>query len=123
MMCRHLVRGLDFDKALSLAIVDRSSLFRRVVTVASDTDLSTGGFAPDAFVAGVYFVRSAQTFQEALHRSLEFAGAPNYCPVITGTLAGARWGRQAIAPEDIQHCPVLSEVERLTARLRETWKS
>lgn len=122
LMCRHLVRGLPLDEALSMATANRSSLLRRASTITDEAALHTGGFAPEAFTAGVFFVRNAQTFHEALHRSLEFAGPANYCSVITGALAGARWGRQVIGQEDLRHCPVKDDVERLVDRMQETWE-
>ena len=121
LMCRHLVRGISFDEALRMATTSRSNLLRRVATITDEDALRTGGFAPEAFVAGVYFARTAQTFREALHRSVEFAGPANYCPVITGALAGARWGRQAISEDDLRHCPVLNEVGQLAICLQRTW--
>lgn len=123
LMCRHLVRGIQFDEALVMATASRSNLLRRAATIMDEDALRTGGFAPEAFVAGVFFARRAQSFQEAVHRSIEFAGPANYCPVITGALAGARWGRQAISGDDLQHCPVQDQVERVTAGLLDTWAS
>lgn len=122
-LCRLLVRGREFDEALGQAVADRSRLLQRALSVSEETELGTGGFAPEAFAAGAHFVRSSRSFHEALQRSLEFAGPANYCPVITGTLAGARWGRQEISGNDLRHCAVLEQVQALAGNLSATWDS
>jgi hypothetical protein len=37
------------------------------------------------------------TGKEVLQKSIEFAGPANYCPVLVGSLAGARWGASSIS--------------------------
>ena len=51
-----------------------------------------GGFAPQTIKAAVAFVGAAGSFEAALRPALKFAGPPNYCPVLVGALAGARFG-------------------------------
>jgi len=36
------------------------------------------------------------SFVEAIRTSIKFAGPANYCPVLVGALAGARWGANTI---------------------------
>lgn len=122
LLCRHLVRGLAFENALGTATADRPNAIRRAASLASEVGIGPGGFAPQAFAAGIHFVTSSQSFAEALQRALDFAGPANYCPVITGAVAGARWGRQEIAPHMLQHCERLEEIEQLLYGLRATWE-
>jgi hypothetical protein len=45
---------------------------------------------------------------------MEFAGPTNYCPVLVGSIGGARWGRSQIEEELLSHhsnlLPRLTEV-------------
>jgi len=65
------------------------------------------GFAPDVLRAAVYFVNKSACFAEALDRSLAFAGAANYCPVLVGAIAGVRWGASAIPSSSLAHVDIL----------------
>ena len=65
-------------------------------------------------------------FDAALTRSLAFAGPANYCPVLVGPLAGARWGVSAIAPRHLDHPrlhAVRDEVESAASLLAASWPS
>lgn len=54
------------------------------------------GFAPGALASALWFVDQAGAFDEALHAALAFAGPDNYCPVLVGAIAGARWGDEGL---------------------------
>ena len=62
--------------------------------------------------AALHFVGTSGCFAEALERSLAFAGPANYCPVLVGAIAGARWGASAIMPSSLAHVAILP---RMTA--------
>jgi ADP-ribosylglycohydrolase len=47
------------------------------------------GYAPDALQAAIYFLQSSTSLEEALERSIRFAGPENYCPVLVGTIGAA----------------------------------
>jgi ADP-ribosylglycohydrolase len=66
-------------------------------------ELSNGGYAPSALKAALYFLKNADTFEEALNDSIEFAGADNYCPALVGAIGGARWGADAIPNSCTEH--------------------
>jgi ADP-ribosylglycohydrolase len=80
-LCRALIRGAAWDGAV------RCTSF-----ADQEGPGNNGGFAPDVLRGAVYFVGTSEDFAEALERSLAFAGPANYCPVLVGAIAGARWG-------------------------------
>ena len=100
-LCRTLIQGVSWDESL------------RQCGGFDDQEGpgNNGGFAPDVLQAAVYFVNQSAYFVEALDRSLAFAGPSNYCPVIVGTIAGARWGASAIPPSSLSHVDILPRVK------------
>lgn len=92
-LCRALVHGSAWREALEFAAVGRDPRVEESLSVGNLDTLSRGGFAPDVLRAAVHFVGTSNSFSEALARSIEFAGPPNYCPVLVGSIGGARWGR------------------------------
>jgi ADP-ribosyl-[dinitrogen reductase] hydrolase len=51
------------------------------------------GYAPDALQAAIYFLQSSTSHEEALERSIRFAGPANYSPVLVGAIGAAyAWG-------------------------------
>jgi ADP-ribosylglycohydrolase len=121
LLCRHLILGLPLDESLERAGRNRARSIQRAASVFDEESLKPGGYAPDALAAGIYFVKASDSFDEALQRALAFAGPANYCPVITGAVAGARWGRSSIEKKHLQHCDLLSEVEHMVFGLSATW--
>lgn len=107
-LCRMLIRGVAWDEALAF--------------VSADTEeaLSSGGFAPEVLRAAVHFVGASASFADALAAALRFAGAANYCPVLAGAIAGARWGASAIAPR-LMDDDVREEVTRMADALVAGW--
>src|SRR6185436_12524673 len=95
-LCRALIRGVAWDDAL-----------RKCDCVAEkDHPGDNGGFAPSVLRAAAFFVGTSTYFGEALERSLAFAGAANYCPVLVGALGGARWGASAISLGSLAHVDI-----------------
>jgi ADP-ribosylglycohydrolase len=111
-LCRALIRGTKWATALALASAERISETRSAIETRSVNGLSQSGFAPDALRAAVYFVDTSESFALALNRSIRFAEAPNYCPVLVGSIAGARWGASHIGMDMLAHH------ETLVPRLR-----
>jgi ADP-ribosylglycohydrolase len=110
-LCRALVRGDGWDVAL-----------RQVSEFAApDRPGSNGGFAPDVLRAALHFVGSSACFTEAMERSLAFAGPSNYCPVLVGAVAGARWGDSAVPPSALAHVEILPRVRASAAALAAGW--
>ena len=50
------------------------------------------GFAPNVLTAAMYFLMNSDNLDEAIKRSIDFAGPANYCPVLVGAIGSARWG-------------------------------
>jgi ADP-ribosylglycohydrolase len=71
--------------------------------------------------AAVYFVGTSGSFAEALERSLVFAGPANYCPVLVGAIAGARWGASAITQSSLTHVDVFPRVRAAAEALVSGW--
>jgi ADP-ribosylglycohydrolase len=110
-LCRVLVRGAAWDVAL-----------RQVSEFAApDGPGSNGGFAPDVLRAAIYFVGTSASFAEALARSLAFAGPANYCPVLVGAIAGARWCASAIPPSALAHVDILPRARATAEALTAAW--
>jgi ADP-ribosylglycohydrolase len=111
-LCRSLVRGRDWGAALEAAAVGHMAETRQALEAARRSPGGRGGYAPEVLQAALYFVGRASIFSEALEGALNFAGPANYCPVLAGALAGARWGAGAIdlAAVDPRLLPTLTEL-------------
>ena len=86
---------------------------------APGESLDAGGFSPHVLRAALHFVSGAASFDGALDAAVSFAGAANYCPVLVGALAGARWGAGAVPPAALAHCSWadLDRLDRAAAAL------
>jgi ADP-ribosylglycohydrolase len=109
--CRALVRGVGWD-----VVLRQVSGF-----TAPEGPGSSGGFAPDVLRAALHFGGSSARFTEALDRSLAFAGPSNYCPVLVGAVAGARWGASAIPQPALAHVDLLSKIREAAEALAARW--
>jgi ADP-ribosyl-[dinitrogen reductase] hydrolase len=110
---RMLIRGVVWDDAL-----------RPFAGFTGQADPSNkGGYAPDALRAALHFVGTSDDFAEALERSLAFAGPANYCSVLVGAIAGARWGASTIPQAALAHVDILNEVRAAAEALALCWES
>ena len=110
-LCRSLIRGHAWDMALR-----QCGGFD-----GHEGPGNNGGFAPDVLRTALHFVGTSGHFAEALDRSLVFAGPANYCPVLVGAIAGARWGASAITPSSLAHVDVLPRVRVVAEALSAGW--
>lgn len=110
-LCRSLILGEDWNIALKNAQVDRLSETCDALSIQTANKLSSGGFAPDVLAAAVYFVGINSDFNSALDQSLKFAGPNNYCPVLVGSIGGARWGSKNIGSQVLSHCNRIQRVQ------------
>ena len=123
-LCRALIRGEPWPVALAVAAVARHPETCQALTPQPFSELSRSGFATDALAAAVHFVNDAADFSEALERSIAFAGPSNYCPVLVGSIAGARWGRSQITPVACcHHGPLIPELTSVAQALVSKWSS
>jgi hypothetical protein len=72
--------------------------------------------------ATVHFVAGHDSFADALGASLAFAGPANYCPVLVGAVAGARWGATAIGPEMLPEYGLMIRVRNAAEILADEWE-
>ena len=116
-ICHQLVQGSTWEKAIDSACTGRLPETVKAISKPELGSLKTGGFAPDVLAAAIYFVESSESFNDALKRSLQFAGPANYCPVLVGSIAGARWGMSSINRSLLEHCSILSRVQAVAENL------
>jgi ADP-ribosylglycohydrolase len=115
-LCRALIRGAPWSVAVKVAAEGRSPETRHALALQAAPKLSRNGFAPDVLGAAIHFVHESASFANALTRSIAFAGPPNYCLVLVGSISGARWGAGQIDAAWLRHHDVL--VPRLTSIAR-----
>ena len=116
-----LIRGSSWESAIESKRIGRLPETRAAMTNPSARSLNRGGFAPDVLAAAVHFVGTSDSFDAALDASLRFAGPANYCPVVVGSLGGARWGVSSIGHRMLQHCEILPRVRSVASSLAERW--
>jgi ADP-ribosylglycohydrolase len=100
--------------------MDRIPEARRALEIQLPREISRSGFAPEVLSAAVHFVNASDSLPTALARSIDFAGQANYCPVLVGSIGGARWGRTQIEEKFLHHqgdlVPRLTRVALALAR-------
>ena len=106
LICRILVEGGSWEKAVEqargkLSEFDGPSIIWDGSKTLSIKDLKRDGYAPNVLRAALFFVTRSQDFESALREAFEFAGPRNYCPVLVGAMAGARFGASAIHQSDL----------------------
>jgi ADP-ribosylglycohydrolase len=109
--CRALIRGTTWQD-----VMGETTGF-----TVRDGPGTNSGFAPDVLRAAAYFVGTSASFSEALERSLAFAGAANYCPVLAGAIAGARRGASEIPSAALSHVSILPRVRAAAEALATAW--
>jgi ADP-ribosylglycohydrolase len=120
-LCRLLVRGVAWDQALEMAEQGRERATQAALSLTRKSRLDSGGFAPDALQAAVFFVGNNSTFDTALSEAFRFAGPANYCPVLVGSIAGARWGAAQIVIDCHQPNEILSRALEVSDGLGSQW--
>jgi len=116
-ICHQLVQGSSWENATESACTGRLPQTVKAIINSEVGSLMNGGFAPDTLAAAIHFVGSSGSFNAALKRSLQFAGPANYCPVLVGSIAGARWGMSGINRSLLEHCSILSRVQAVAENL------
>jgi ADP-ribosylglycohydrolase len=121
-LCRALVQGRAWEDAIAAARVSRLPETQAALTPQTQDSLNRGGFAPNVLAAAVYFLGNSASFDAALDASLWFAGPANYCPVLVGSIGGARWGASSIGQRMLGHCDLMPRVRSAVERLASRWK-
>ena len=110
-LCRAPIRGAGWQDA-----VQEAGSF-----ASQEGPGNNGGYAPDVLRAALFFVGTSACFTEALDRSLAFAGPSNYCPVLVGAVAGARFGASAVPAPALAHVEILPRVRAVADALAAGW--
>ena len=71
--------------------------------------------------AAIFFVHNGVSFDDALQKSIEFAGPENYCPVLVGSLAGARWGASSISDRWLTDVRNIGRIKEVSFALASEW--
>ena len=121
-LCRQFIRGEPWYDALATAKIGRLQPTIEALDVDHPCPLSPGGYAPDVLRAAVHFVASHDAIADALNDSLDFAGPANYCPVLVGAMAGARWRAAAIPVQMLLDCDLLGRIQDVSHRLADEWE-
>lgn len=116
-LCRALLEDASWQDALDFAAAGRLPETLGALGPCELSQVNRGGYAPEVLRAAVLFVDRSEGLVEALERSIAFAGPSNYCPVLVGSIGGARWGSEELPPYWHQHHGAL--VERLDAVARQ----
>ncbi|MCX8024465.1 MAG: ADP-ribosylglycohydrolase family protein [Thermanaerothrix sp.] len=122
-LCRALIRGVRWADALSLAAVGRQpETLDALHHHHEPAHLRRDGFAPEVLRAALYFVAHYDDFSAAMAAAVRFAGGANYCPILVGSIGGARWGLPAVRRLGaFPHPTLFSTLSVLAEQLAATW--
>ncbi len=120
-LCRSLIRGSDWTTALQQAATERQERTRAALLCGNGKPLLKDGFALEVLRAALFFVSTHPGFVAALESAIAFAGPANYCPVLVGAIAGARWGAAGIPSGLVTHCDTLDRVQSAAQALAGSW--
>lgn len=112
-LCRALILGEPWSLAVRRAASGRLPQTRNALL--GREEMTRGGYAPEALHAAVHLVSTSTRFAEALERAIAFAGPANYCPVLVGSIGGARWGGADVGDAALAHHGELVASIRATA--------
>jgi ADP-ribosylglycohydrolase len=120
LIIRGMLRGATLSDAISAAAAATTGLVNALLAQPSIEAkyLSKGGYAPKTLEAAIYFTQTSSSFADAIRRSIHFAGAANYCPVLVGAFAALQFGVEPVAGFPIE--TVL--VEPATTTFDRLWK-
>lgn len=91
LLCRKLFQGDDWHAALMFARNGRMVETQSALERHDIGDLKADGYGPNVLAAAVYFLMNADNLDEAIKRSIDFAGPANYCPVLVASIGSAKW--------------------------------
>jgi ADP-ribosyl-[dinitrogen reductase] hydrolase len=119
----------DVSKPLGEALETRypdqssaSAIDQALVGVPDDVsadEIHNGGYVVDALQAGLYYALDAETAREAIVRAVNAGGDADTVGAITGAVAGARFGADALPQEWTSAIDETDELRRLARQLVE----
>lgn len=121
LLVRMLIEGTSWEKALTIVLAKCSSELLAYLYPTNHSELSDDGYAPHVLNAALYFVGRSGSFDVALKDSIEFAGNCNYCPVLVGSLAGARWGASQISNSWLAGVRNIERIKDVSTSLSLQW--
>lgn len=80
LLCRYLIEGNSW--AVSKELVSQNKEMKSTWINIQNAKLNKGGYVLDVMHSAFHFLNT----EDALEKSLKFAGAANYCPVIVGVI-------------------------------------
>ncbi len=120
-LCRSFIRGYGWEDACQKAAQGRADITKAAFQTKMDDPLRKDGFAPAVLRAAIYFIQTSTRLDAALTAAIWFVGPSNYCPVLVGTIGGARWGAAAIQPKHLAHCDILPRIYASAKTLASLW--
>jgi len=91
LLCRKLYQGEAWHAAITSVRKGRLVETQRALESHHIDELRGDGFAPNVLAAAMYFLMNSNGLNEAIEKSIDFAGPANYCPVLVGAIGSARW--------------------------------
>jgi len=122
-LCRGPIAGLAWPDALARAAAGRPEATRKALC-GSGADVGAigrGGFAPEALAAAIHFLSQHDRLVTGLEAARAFAGPQNYCPVLVGSIGGARWGVDQVPVGLIRHVELLPRLWQVGGQLAFGW--
>ena len=80
LLCRYLIEGNSW--AVSKELVSQNKEMKSTWINIQNANLNAGGYVLDVMHSAFHFLST----EDALEKSLKFAGSSNYCPVIVGVI-------------------------------------
>ena len=84
LLCRYLLDGFSWE--VSKELVSKNKELKYTWEKVINAKLNKGGYVLDVMHSALYFLNN----DNSLHKSLDFAGPANYCPVIVGVIDNIR---------------------------------
>eukprot|EP01095_Lingulamoeba_sp_RSL-Kostka_P017703 TRINITY_DN9385_c0_g1_i1.p1 TRINITY_DN9385_c0_g1~~TRINITY_DN9385_c0_g1_i1.p1 ORF type:complete len:296 (-),score=93.99 TRINITY_DN9385_c0_g1_i1:1361-2248(-) len=117
LIINKIISGEDFEESVNQTKQKLQELedFPNddIVTITNSLEpgavFDATGYAPRVLAAAFSFLRDSNNFDDCMADSLAFAGSPNYCPVICGSIAGAIYGYENIKDSDELNHPLVDE--------------
>lgn len=119
LLCRALIRGEGWESSLELAGKGRLDEVRRAIAVVAPA--GRGGYSPVPLGSAIFFIGSSSSLADALSRSIAYAGPANYCPVLVGSIGGARWGINEIPDHFLPSGRLRERIESVTTAMANFW--
>ena len=118
MICMYLILGYSIDESIEAGGVYVSQKTSASLGLTSKSikitkkDLKNTGYADEALIASIWFIRNTSSFDEAVNESMKLKGKSNYCSVLVGAIGGAYYGYNNIKDglrkySKFFHAPVL----------------